>query len=478
MKPLSKSIEADICVIGAGSGGLSVASGAAQLGMRTVLIEKGEMGGDCLNYGCVPSKSLIAAGERAHAMRSSEAFGIAPVTPQVDFGKVQDHVTGVIAAIAPHDSQERFEGLGCNVIRSAAKFLNDHEVEAGGTKIRAKTFVVATGSGPMVPPIPGLEDVPYFTNETLFDNREQPDHLIVIGGGPIGMEMAQAHRRLGCEVTVLERSKVLPKDDPDLTSILIDQLKDEGINIIEQADAGAVEKTAGGIAVNYKQNGQDNRLEGSHLLVATGRRPNIEALDLEAAGIAFDRKGIKVDARLRTTNKRVFAIGDVAGGLQFTHVAGYHAGIVIRNALFKLPAKADTSAAPWVTYTDPELAHVGLTEDEAKKAHGKTIKAVTWPLKDNDRAQAERRTEGMIKVITDKRGKILGASIVGAHAGELIQPWILGVAQKMKISAFAGMIAPYPTLGEIGKRAAGAYYTPSLFSKRTRWLVRLLSKIG
>jgi len=478
MKPLTKSIEADICVIGAGSGGLSVASGAAQLGMRTVLIEKGEMGGDCLNYGCVPSKSLIAAGERAHAMRSSEAFGIAPVTPQVDFGKVQDHVTGVIAAIAPHDSQERFEGLGCTVIRAPAKFLSDRDVEAGGTKIRAKTFVVATGSGPMVPPIPGLDEVPYFTNETLFDNREQPDHLIVIGGGPIGMEMAQAHRRLGSEVTVLERSKVLPKDDPDLTTILIAQLKEEGINIVENADAGGVEKTAGGIAVLYTQNGQDHRLEGSHLLVATGRSPNIDGLGLEAAGIAFDRKGITVDARLRTTNKRVFAIGDVAGGLQFTHVAGYHAGIVIRNALFKLPAKADTSAAPWVTYTDPELAHVGLTEKDAQKRYGKSIKAVTWPLKDNDRAQAERRTEGMIKVITDKRGKILGASIVGAHAGELIQPWILGVAQKMKISAFAGMIAPYPTLGEIGKRAAGAYYTPSLFSKRTRWLVRLLSKIG
>ena len=475
---MSNLIEADICVIGAGSGGLSVASGAAQLGMKTVLIEKGKMGGDCLNYGCVPSKSLIAAGERAHAMRSSEAFGISPVSPKVDFGKVQDHVTGVIAAIAPHDSQERFEGLGCTVIRAPAKFISDHEVEAGDTKIRAKTFVVATGSGPMVPPIPGLDDVPYFTNETLFDNREQPDHLIVVGGGPIGMEMAQAHHRLGSDVTVVERSKVLPKDDSDLTEILIDQLKDEGINILERADVNGVEKTEGGIAVLYNKDGQDHRLEGSHLLVATGRRPNIESLDLDAAGIAFDRKGIKVDARLRTSNKRVFAIGDVAGGLQFTHVAGYHAGIVIRNALFKLPAKADTSAAPWVTYTDPELAHVGMTEEDAQKVHGKSIKAVTWPLKDNDRAQAERRTEGMIKVITDKRGKILGASIVGAHAGELIQPWILGVAQKMKISAFAGMIAPYPTLGEIGKRAAGAYYTPSLFSKRTRWLVRLLSKIG
>ena len=478
MKSLNKVIDADICVIGAGSGGLSVAAGASQLGVKTVLIEKGEMGGDCLNYGCVPSKSLIAAAERAHAMQSSGAFGIAPVTPNVDFGKVQDHVTGVIAAIAPHDSQERFEGLGCTVIRSAATFLNDKEVEAGGTRIRAKTFVVATGSGPMVPPIPGLDEVPYFTNETLFENRVQPDHLIIIGGGPIGMEMAQAHRRLGSDVTVLERSKVLPKDDPDLTSILIDQLKDEGIRIIEQADAKAIEKTGSNITVTYQQDGQDRVLEGSHLLIATGRRPNIEGLNLEAAGIEFDRKGIKVDARLRSTNKRVFAIGDVAGGLQFTHVAGYHAGIVIRNALFKLPAKADTSAAPWVTYTDPELAHVGLNEADARKLHGQSIKAVTWSLNENDRAQAERRTEGMIKVITDKRGKILGASIVGIHAGELIQPWILGVSQKMKISAFASMIAPYPTLGEIGKRAAGAYYTPSLFSKRTQWLVKILSKIG
>ena len=478
MKPVSTHMEADICVIGAGSGGLSVAAGASQMGAKTVLIEKGEMGGDCLNYGCVPSKALIAAATKAHSQRKCAPFGIQAQEPKVDFAKVQAHVADVIAAIAPHDSQERFEGLGVTVIRAAGRFVAPNEVAAGNARIKARRFVIATGSSPAIPPIPGLDQVPYLTNETLFENTHKPEHLAIIGGGPIGMEMAQAHRRLGAKVTVLELFNVLPKDDPELTKIVIDQLKEDGIEILEQVQTQKFTKSDHGITIHYKKEEKDHQLQVSHVLMATGRQPNITDLNLDAANVAYHKRGITVDARLRTSNKKIFAIGDVASPYQFTHVAGYHAGIVIRNALFRLPAKAETRAVPWVTYTDPELAHVGLTEKDAKEKHGESIRVLTSHMSENDRAQAERRTDGLIKVITDKRGRVLGASLVGVHAGDLIYPWILAVSKSMKISAIASMIAPYPTLGEVGKRAAGSYYTPSLFSKRTQTVVRLLAKLG
>ncbi len=472
-----KTISTDICVIGAGSGGLSVAAGAVQMGAKVVLIERGKMGGDCLNYGCVPSKALLAAGKHAHAFGHSEAFGIVPAEPQVNFQKVHDHVHDVIAGIAPHDSVERFEGLGVNVIQADARFKDERTVVAGDTEVRAKRFVVATGSSPRVPPIPGLDGVPYFTNETIFDNTDLPGHLIVIGGGPIGMEMSQAHRRLGAKVTTLEGDKALGKDDPELAAIVKNRLTGEGIDLREGAKVQRVEKTDGGVRVVYEKDGTESTVEGTHLLVAVGRQPNVASLDLEKAGIEYSQRGIKTDDRLRTTNRRAFAIGDVAGGLQFTHVAGYHAGIVIRNALFKLPAKADHSAVPWVTYTDPEMAHVGLTEADARKAHGDSIKVLRWGFDENDRARAERRTEGMAKVIADKAGTILGASIAGVNAGELLGPWILAVGQKQKIGTMAQFIAPYPTLTEVSKRAAGAYYTPTLYSPRARFVVRLLMRL-
>lgn len=470
-------INTDICVIGAGSGGLSVAAGAVQMGAKVVLIEKGRMGGDCLNYGCVPSKALLAAGKHAHMAGHSEAFGIAAAVPDIDFRKVHDHVKDVIAGIEPHDSQERFEGLGVTVIREAARFEDARAVVAGDTRIRARRFVVATGSSPLVPPIPGLEDVDYFTNETIFDNTSRPDHLIVIGGGPIGMEMSQAHRRLGARVTTLEGNVALGKDDPELAGIVKAHLADEGIDLREGAKVERVEKTATGIRVHYTRNGASESVDGSHLLVAVGRTANVEGLGLEAAGIAYTRRGIETDDRLRTTNKKVFAIGDVKGGLQFTHVAGYDAGIVIRNALFKLPAKADYKAVPWVTYTDPEMAHVGLTEAEAREAHGDTIRVLTWGFDENDRARAERRTEGKAKVVTDRKGVILGASIAGLNAGELLGPWILAVGAGQKIGTMAQFIAPYPTLTEVSKRAAGAYYTPTLYSPRVKFVVRLLMRL-
>ncbi len=470
-------LEADLCVIGAGSAGLSVAAGASQMGARTVLVEARKMGGDCLNYGCVPSKAMLAAGHAAHVVRHAGKFGVNGHEPDIDFGRVHDHVHEVIASIEPLDSQERFEGLGVTVIRAHASFCAPDEIEAGDARVRARRFVLATGSGPVAPPIPGLDQVPYLTNETIFDQRAAPSHLVVIGGGPIGSELGQAHRRLGSAVTILSTGVILPKDDPELTRVVRDQLEADGIVIHERVQVQAVERAGNGVAVLCGTDGRTERIEGSDLLVAAGRAAQVEGLNLELAGVEFDRRGIKVDARLRTTNKKIFAIGDAIGGYQFTHVGSYHAGIVIRNALFRLPAKVDYRALPWVTYTDPELAHVGLTEQQARE-QGHAVEVLRWPFEDNDRARTERQTSGLIKVSVGKRGRILGASIVGAHAGELILPWVLAIGQGLKIGALANAIVPYPTLGEVSKRAAGSYYTAKLFSPKTRWLVRQLQRLG
>jgi pyruvate/2-oxoglutarate dehydrogenase complex dihydrolipoamide dehydrogenase (E3) component len=466
-------IETDICVIGAGSGGLSVAAGAVQMGARVVLIEAGEMGGDCLNAGCVPSKALIAAAKATEAQRRGFR-GVASVDPQVDFAAVKDHVAAVIAQIAPVDSQERFEGLGCTVIRAFARFTGPAEVEAGGQRIRARRFVIATGSRPFVPPIPGVETTPYMTNETIFALRERPGHLVVIGGGPIGVEMAQAHRRLGCEVTVIEGSKVLGREDPELAAVVTDALRSEGTRLIEGQPVVRLSGTDGAVEVVL---GDGTSVTGTHILMAVGRKVVLDGMNLDAAGIAFTPKGVTVDARLRSTNRRVFAIGDAAGGLQFTHVAGWHAGIVIRQAVLGLPAKADPRAVPRATFTEPELAHVGLTEAEARKLHGDKLTVIRADLHHNDRAIAEGKDKGFAKVMIVK-GRPVGASIVGAQAGELIGLWSMAISARLKMSAVAGMIAPYPTLGEVSKRAAGAYFSPQLFANP--WLkrfVRLVQRI-
>jgi pyruvate/2-oxoglutarate dehydrogenase complex dihydrolipoamide dehydrogenase (E3) component len=455
----TKRIETDILVIGAGSGGLSVASGAAQMGARVVLLEGHRMGGDCLNYGCVPSKALIASGKAAHAQAEAGRFGVADVVPQVDYAAAMDHVRDVIATIAPNDSVERFTGLGVQVIEEYGEFISETEVKAGDTVITARRIVIATGSGPLIPPIPGLESVPYLTNETLFDLRERPEHLLIVGGGPIGMEMAQAHRRLGCQVTVIEGARALAQDDPETAAVVLDTLRGEGVEIVEGALAAGIRGTAGAIEVEAK----DGRVfKGSHLLMAVGRKSNVERLNLPAAGIETTKRGIKVDERLKTTNRRVYAIGDVAGGLQFTHVANYHAGIVIRSAVLGLPARAKTAHIPWTTYTAPELAQVGLTEAQAREKHGDRVEVVRFDYAENDRAIAERKTSGLIKLMV-VGGRPVGASIVGAQAGELINLWALALANNMKMSQIAGMVAPYPTLGEVNKRAAGAYFAPRLF---------------
>jgi pyruvate/2-oxoglutarate dehydrogenase complex dihydrolipoamide dehydrogenase (E3) component len=465
----------DLAVIGAGSAGLSVAAAAAQFGERVVLFEKGEMGGDCLNTGCVPSKSLLAAAKYAQAHRSSEKFGVAASEPNVNFAAVMAHVHSVIKTIAPLDSQERFEGLGVKVVRAPVRFSGVSTLEAKGETYTARRIVIATGSRAVVPPIPGIQDVPFFTNETIFGNRALPGHLIVIGGGPIGMEMAQAHRRLGAEVTVLEAFKPLAKDDTELTTVVLEALRNEGVVVRGETAIESIAKSPSGIAVTLKGG---KIIEGSHLLVAAGRVPNIETLHLDIAGIACTRRGITVDAGLRTSNHRVYAAGDVAGGLQFTHVAGYHAGLIIRNALFRLPVKNRTDIIPWVTYTDPELAHVGLTEADARKTNGDAVKVLKWSFAENDRAVAEGKTNGLIKIITGRRGVVLGASIVGPNAGDLIAMWTLAVTQRLKISSIASMVLPYPTLGEAGKRAAVTYYAGLAEKPMTRRIIGFLKKFG
>jgi pyruvate/2-oxoglutarate dehydrogenase complex dihydrolipoamide dehydrogenase (E3) component len=468
----------DICVIGAGSGGLSVAAAAAAFGVPVVLIEKGKMGGDCLNYGCVPSKALIAAAKRAESSRRAGPFGIAAPRANIDFAKVHAHVQGVIGAIAPVDSKERFTGLGVHVIAGTARFTDRRTVAVGNDiTIKARRFVIATGSAPAIPPIEGLADTPHLTNESIFDLTQAPEHLIIIGAGPIGLELAQAHRRLGAEVTVLEAATPLAKDDPECAAIVLDQLAREGVAIRSGVAVVRTERAGPKVRVVVKAQDKEETIEGTHLLVATGRQANVDGLDLEAAGIKYERRRIVVNQGLATSNKKVFAIGDAVGTAQFTHVANYHAGIVIRRALFRLPVKVREDVIPWVTYTDPELAHVGLTEEAARQRH-RQLRVLRAPFHDNDRAQTERETRGHIKVITSPKGVILGATIVGPHAGELITPWTLAIQQQLNIRAVAELIVPYPTLAEINKRAAIGYFTPSLTSPMLRRIITFLRRFG
>lgn len=462
----------DLAIIGAGSGGLSVAAAAAQFGQKVILFEKGKMGGDCLNYGCVPSKALIAAAKQAHVFRTSGPYGIAAAEPKVDFKKVRDHIRKVIAAIEPHDSAARFEKLGVKVVPGAAKFRDAKTLESGGSIFSAKRIVIATGSRPAVPAIPGLETVAYFTNETIFENSVLPKHLIIIGGGAIGMELAQAHRRLGSAVTVIEAFTPLAKDDPELAAVVLESLRRDGVKIFAETAIKKISKAKSGIAIETAGHG---KITGSHLLVATGRAANVEGLNLEAAGVVYTAKGVTVDKGLRTSQKHIYAIGDVAGGLQFTHVANYHAGLVIRNTLFRLPVSNRCDIIPHVTFSEPELAQVGFTEAQALKDYGPSIKVVRWPFLDNDRAQAEGKTTGLIKAVIGKRGRILGVGIVGANAGEVIQPWVLAMNEGLKIRAIAGMVAPYPTLGEINRRVAVNYFSGLASNPWLRRVIRLVS---
>ena len=475
---MAKPLTPDICVIGAGSGGLSVAAAAAAFGVPVVLIEKGKMGGDCLNYGCVPSKAMLAAARHAHALRRGAQFGIADVEPDIDFSKVNQHIQAVVSAIAPNDSVGRFTALGVQVIKAEARFKGARTVVAGDVEIRARRFVIATGSSPAIPPIPGLDGIGYLTNETLFEQISRPRHLVIIGGGPVGLEMAQAHRRLGSAVTVIEAAAALGKHDPEMVAIVVKELRAEGVEIHEETLVKSVERRGkSGVRVHIEGRAGADIVDGTHLLVATGRTGNVAGLDLEKAGIACDRQGIKVTAKLRTTNRRVYAVGDVTGSLQFTHVAGYHASLVVRALLFRLPARENRQIIPRVTFTDPELAEVGLGEAEATTKHG-AIRILRWPYAENDRAQAERRTEGHVKLVAGKRGRILGVSIVGANAGEMINMWALALTKGMTVKDVAAYVPPYPTMGEIGRRAAITYFMEATRKPLVRRVVRWLRVFG
>ncbi len=474
---MAETLTPDLCVIGGGPGGLSVAAAAAAFGVPTVLIERHKMGGDCLNTGCIPSKAMLAAARRAEAIRSDNEFGVV-AQGVIDFTKVHDYVQSVVAAVAPTDSAERFAGLGVRVIREHAKFKDRSTVQAGDIEIRARRFVIATGSRPAVPPIPGIDSGPYLTNEFIFDLKERPEHLIIIGAGPVGMELAQAFRRVGSSVTVLEETQPLAKDDPECAAIVLDRLEREGVVIRSGLNVIGITHAGATVTATIEIAGAEQTITGSHLLVATGRKPQIDGLDLDAAGIRHDRTGILVNKKLKTRNRRVYAIGDCAAGqLQFTHAANYHASLVIRNALFRLPVRVDNNAIPWVTYTEPELAHIGLTEKQARTGRLK-IRVARWPYYDNDRAQTERDTHGHIKVITTRKGKIVGATIVGAQAGELIGMWTLAIAHGLNIRSFTEIVLPYPTLSELGKRAALDFFAPGLTSSWVRRIIGWLRIFG
>jgi pyruvate/2-oxoglutarate dehydrogenase complex dihydrolipoamide dehydrogenase (E3) component len=471
-------LKPDICVIGAGSAGLSVAAGAAQLGAETVLLEAGVMGGDCLNYGCVPSKALLAAAKAATQHRHAAGFGVEYVPPRIDLAQVQAHIKETIAAIAPHDSVERFEGLGVTVLKSWAKFVDDRTVEAGDTRIQARRFVLATGSSAFVPPIAGIDQAPHLTNETVFEHVAEIRDLVVLGGGPIGVELAQGFARLGAKVQLVEMARLLPRDDARAVELVRASLQRDGVALHEGSAATEVLRAGDRMRLAIRDaKGEVRWLEGGHLLVAVGRRPRIENMGLELAGIAATSKGIQVDGGLRTTNRRVYAIGDCNGGPAFTHVAGHQAELVIRSALFRLPVSFDARALPWVTYSDPELAQIGLTEEAARREHDDVV-VTHQPAAGNDRARTERHEAGFLKIVSDRRGRVLGVTIVGVQAGELLAPWCLAMARGLKLSAVAGLMLPYPTLSETGKRAAGQFYAGRLFSPATRKLVRVLRWFG
>ncbi|MGL5115680.1 MAG: dihydrolipoyl dehydrogenase family protein [Beijerinckiaceae bacterium] len=472
---MSQSITTDLCVIGAGSGGLSVAAAAALMQVPVVLIEKHRMGGDCLNVGCVPSKALIAAGKQAAMMRRAPDFGFQPVEAKPAFNRVMAHVRAVIDEIAPNDSVARFRALGVNVIEGEARFADARSVMVGETRVTARRFIIATGSRPAVPPIPGLDKVPFLTNETVFDLARRPAKLAVIGAGPIGIEMAHALARLGAEVTVIAPF-MLGREDPEAVRTVRHALEQDGVRFRIGHDIARISGEGEKLQVHLSA-GAPETLDCTHILVATGRKPGVEGLDLDKAGIRMGDAGIAVDQKMLTSNRRIYAIGDVVGPPQFTHRANYHAGLVIRHALFRMPVKASDALMPRVTYTDPEVAAVGMGEADALQS-GRGVRILRWPLSENDRAQAERRTEGFVKAFVDRKGFILGVVIVGHNAGELLTPWTLAMRNRLKVTALTDIVFPYPTMSEATKRAATAFLLPQLRRPALQRLLKFMRWFG
>ena len=464
----------DLAVIGAGAAGLSVAAVAAQLGLHVALIERDRMGGDCLNFGCVPSKALLASAHAAQAARHAARLGV-NLEAQVDWDAVRAHVRGAIEALEPMDSAGRFRALGATVLHGEARFVGRAALRVNDRTLTARRIVIASGSRPVVPPIPGLDGVPFLTNETIFASRERPEHLVILGGGPIGLELADAFAGLGSRVSVVEAASIASREDPELVAGLRAAFAARGIDLIEGTAVARVEAGPALVLADGR------RIAGSHLLVAVGRRPALETLDLAAGNVRAGTAGIATDQGLRSvSNRAVYAVGDIAdprgiGPRAFTHVGSYHAGVVIRRALFRLPARLDYRALPRVTYTDPELAQVGMTEGEARAA-GHRPYVLRWPFAENDRAVAEGDTTGMVKLVV-AGNRVIGAGLLAPHAGEMIGLWGLAIAQRIKVSVLASLIVPYPTRTEAAKRAVQSLLAPRLFANRTKILVRLLSRL-
>ena len=464
----------DLVVIGGGAGGLVVASVAAQLGLSVTLIEKAPvLGGECLHYGCVPSKALIAASKLASAMRSAGDFGLQPFDGEVDLAKVNDHVKRVIARIQVHDDPERFRGYGCEVLFGHCEFVGDREIQFEGRSIRARRFLIATGSSPRVPEIEGIDTVNFDTNETIFSVRQLPKRLVVLGAGAVGVELAQAFSSLGSKVVIIEQSeRILPLEDAEMANELAAHLESRGIEILVSRRVKRLTPGDSGISVECDDGVV---VEADRLLVATGRKPNVEGLGLEHAGVRVSPTGIKVDRRQRTTNSRIYACGDVCGPYQFTHAAEYQAGIVISNAIFRVPKKASYDVLPRVIFTDPEFAHVGHTEGEAE-SRGIKFDVLRYSFSNVDRAMTDLNGTGSIKLLVSK-SKLVGATIFGMHAGELIHELALAMKTGIGIGEITGTIHAYPTVSQVHRRVINTWYGKRLFSSGSKRFVRWINRI-
>ena len=471
--------EFDLCIIGGGAAGLVVAAGGATLGAKVALVEKHRLGGDCLYYGCVPSKALLHSAYVAHTLRDAARFGIDVDLQPVQLDRVMQRVASVIQSIEPNDSPDRFRSMGVEVIFGSGSFIDPHTFSVDGRQLTARNFVLATGTRPAIPSIPGLESIPYLTNETVFSLTTPVPSLIILGGGPIGIEMAQAFVRLGSRVHVVQRgAQILPKEDSDLVQIVADQLRSEGVQLHLGSTPQRVERTADGLRLHLTTpTGSHEMLEATHLLIATGRQANLQDIGLEAAGVLLDNGHLRLDRRLRTTHKHIYACGDIAGRYQFTHMAEHHAGVVLRNTLFHLPVKTEQRVIPWCTFTDPELARVGLSETEAR-TQGVAHRVYTFPFHDIDRARTDGVTHGRAKIITDPKGRLLGAALVGAHAGELIHEYVLALSKNMKAGDLSSVIHIYPTLAQINRRVADQRLKEGLTPRAKKWIKRIFRLRG
>lgn len=462
----------DVIVIGGGAAGLTAAGGCALFGLKVALIEGHKMGGECLNNGCVPSKAIITAAKRAAEAREEKRYGITLAPPKVEWAGVHKHIHDAIAHIAPHDSPETFEEMGCEVILDYARLTGRQSVEVGGRTLKAPRIVIATGSGPFVPPIDGIESVPYLTNENLFDLTEQPEHLVIIGGGVIGMEMAQSFRRLGSEVTVIEPAELMARDDRDSVAVVAGVMEQEGVRFVK----GKAERIEGGDSTVTVHTDGGDVISGSHLLVAVGRKARVAGYGLEELGMELGRNGIKVDDRRRTSVKGIYAIGDCREGPRLTHVSGYEGSNVALEIVTGIPTKVDWKALPWCTYTEPEVAQIGMTEAEARAQHGDAVTVIKEGFDHNERAIAEDSTKGHLKVIL-KGKKVIGASICGKHAGELLLPFTQSITGKSSSFALGSAVISYPTRSEILKAAAFKAWEPTVFGSLPKKYAAFVAKM-